>query len=221
MMNKIEGYRYELNWEMTNSEIKAQGEVWGEMRHFRLTPGAIVKTKFRTHDVKGKIAKLNKVNALIELENGKVKAVAFKELIQQNMYIETTLRFENNSGFGPYQSDNASPELLAWRQVKSAQYREEHMNDRLKHPSPHSDDRLSTYPLLQVKALFGFRDIKQLNEWFSKEDQDFLLTQGFKIVVKQKGLDYFESIYSHAQIAIIMTEADYKYISENQTYNYR
>ena len=40
------------------------------------------------------------------------------------------------------------------------------------------------------------------------------------IVVKQKGLDYFESIYSHAQIAIIMTAADYKYISENQSYNY-
>lgn len=219
---KIDGYHYQIEYSLKDNTIFVEGVVMKEYKKLQFSSGTRVSSKFNQKNMEGVIVKITSTKVHLQLDNGKTKSVSHEELVQQNVYTSTILRLENSEGFGPYQSKNPSIALLNWRKEKNEQYKKELEEGRTSHPAPMADSYLSEYYDLTPKATFGFNDYAQLNNWFSKEDLALLEAEGFSVIYKQKGRDFYESFYSSHQIAMLKTQEDYEAVfrSKNHSYYY-
>lgn len=221
MQFKVEGYQYNLKCQFQNNQVIAVGHIWREQQptSLRFPVGAVVEVEFNRKKIQAKIQKFTKTNqVVVEISPTQKKQVALETLISQNRFTEICYRIENEKGEGPYQSKNPSEGLLAWRDVKRNQYEQERNYDQGHlHPSIDFDLHLKHYPMITTfNGLFGFRNLEQLNKWFMPEDLALLESEGFKVVIKQKGLDYFGSFYSSTQMVIVKEEEDYNKILKTE-----
>lgn len=176
---------------------------------FRFIPGLEVETKFRTKKVKATIVRFTKKNVVL-LYNGKEKSDDLQSFVKNNSYTEIVFRIEKN-GIGPYQTKEGSKDFLEWKKTQ----RDKGLVNReqgIKHiqPCPEFDLHLQDYPMIGSYCKFAFQTYDQMFNWFSLADLSLLAKEGFRIVTKQKGLDYYHSFYSSHQIALAETEEEYK-----------
>lgn len=214
---KVEGYQYNLECVFQNNQVIAKGHIWREQQptSLRFPIGAVVEVEFNRKKIKAKIEKFTKNNqVVVEVSPTQKKKVDLQTFISQNRFTEICYRIENEKGEGPYRSENPSPGLQAWKDIKRNQYEQERNYDQNHlHPAIDFDLHLKRYPMITAyNGLFGFRNLEQLNKWFMPEDLQLLESEGFKVVIKQKGLDYFNSFYSSTQMVIVKSEEDYNKI---------
>lgn len=211
----INTYLTELRCELVDQELIVEGFVFKCFKQLKFTPSTIVSTKFRQKEVKGTLIRFTKTKAIISW-NGIEKRDDLKDFVMNNRTTECCFRIEKD-GFGPYRSPNPTPELIQWRKYQKLKMDQQRDNDlKITQPSPSEDFGLSLYNNLPFYTNFAFKDYDQLFNWFSLEDIQFLIKQGFSIVSKQKGLDYYESFGSSAQIAYCRNEEDYRNIMRSE-----
>lgn len=91
-------------------------------------------------------------------------------------------RIENKNKIGPYQGDSG----YNW-------FTTNHTDDPINHPSPPDDiglkHLLSDLPYQPCRYKFGFKNVKQLKSWFTKEERRNLFRLGFKIVKIKISMD--------------------------------
>lgn len=217
---KVEGYLYNLECFFKENQVIAQGHIWQEKKptQLRFPVGAIIDIKFKQKIVQAKIEKFTKNNqVVVEVSPTQKKKIDLQTLVSQNRFTEICYRIENDKGEGPYRHDNKSEKMKQWNKAKSFQYSQEreygysHL-----HPTNENDLHLRDYPLVNQYGRFGFNSLEQLNTWFTPEDLALLKSEGFNIVVKQKGLDYFKSFYSSTQMVIVDSEENYNKILASQ-----
>lgn len=59
---------------------------------------------------------------------------------------------------------------------------------------------------------FAFNSYEQLWQWFKLEEIQKMRQEGFELVTKQKGRDYFGSFHSKYQSLLVKTEEDYQFL---------
>lgn len=222
---KVEGYQYSLNCLFENNQITAHGQVWREEPpvSLKFPIGAMVEIEFNRKKVKAPIYKFTKNNqVIVKVSETQTKKIDLYTLVSKNRFTEICYRIENENGEGPYRSNNPSANLLKWREAKRNQYEQERINGLgTLHPTIELDMHLHKYPLVTQHGLFGFKTLEQMNKWFTQNDLSLLESEGFKVVIKQKGLDYYNSFFSYTQMVIVKNEEDYnKIISSEQSFFY-
>lgn len=205
--------------EFDGNQIVCEGYSWGQYKLLRFPVGCTVHVKFGHQRVKAKIKSYTKTKCVLDIDGTREKRISFSDLIQQNHSTEICIRIEKN-GVGPYRcKETVSEEFLAWKKEASRLFYED-QDSRNKRPAPEEDSTLSQYYNVGSLSSFGFKSYEQMFEWFPLSEISFLITHGFSVVVKQKGLDYFESLSSYRQMAIVKDEESYNSIINNPVREY-
>lgn len=115
-------------------------------------------------------------------------------------------RIENKKGEGPYRAKKAP----VWLYKGSCKNR----------PDPSQDSKILMYLMRDHKAhdyLCGFKDLKQLFDWFSPKEIEQLLDSGFKIVemkVHKKFVEIGRTQIMFHKFAIEDSSVEWKRFSE-------
>lgn len=198
------GYFFDFNYSLVNQQLTVEGFCHNKYCFFKFSPGNSVVFKKYYQSYTATVIKFTEKFAYLSC-GGKEKRVPLQTFIDENKFTEIVFRVEKE-GFGPYRSPEPSQTLLAWREQMRELFKVQ--EDRL--PCPQQDSGLSNYSLLPYSCKFAFKSYEQLFNWFTLEDMRFLAREGFKIEVKQKGRDYFDSFSGRAQVAYSETEESYK-----------
>ena len=214
-MELVTGYNYQLNYKIENQLILVNGLIENKPTILKFTTGSKIELEFRQKRTVGEILKINHKTKKVQVKisETQTKKIDIPTLISKNRFTEVCFRLENNKQEGPYRSSNPSESLLKWREAKRKQYEQErNYGYSHLHPTSENDLHLRSYPLINLYGQFGFKSLEQLYNWFTVEDIEYLRKEGFNIIIKQKGLDYFDSFYSSTQMVIVKNEEDYNKI---------
>lgn len=194
------------------TSLTAEGVLHKEYKKFTFEVGNACRLKFKHKRAEGIIQSFTKKFVVIAVEDS-IKKVTFEDFISDNIWLNTCIRLEKN-GVGPYQCKEVSEEFKAWREKICKAHTERRDNgERGEHqPTPDQDSHLEDYAHHIRKMTFGFKDYNQMFNWFSLEEVQFMVKEGFEIKHCQEGRDFAETIGAYHQVAMIKTKEAYQEI---------
>lgn len=206
-----------LKYNVNYSCIVAQGTVNGDYKLLKFSVGNNCTIKFRTKKIPATILAITPKYVLVSV-NDTTKRVSHEDFIYQNAYIETIIRIEKN-GSGPYTAEDVSESFKEWRKEHNKEIRNEFLEKGYSsRPAPSIDSYLKKYLGVSGRMHFAFSNHNQLFSWFSLEEVQAMIKEGFEIVVYQKGRDYFDSFYSNKQIGFAKTREAFDLIEKSISY---
>lgn len=215
-MNRVTTSIFDLAYHVTKQTLIAEGSVWNKYALLQFSVGGKVTAKFRGSERAAIIKDFTPTHVILILESA-IQRVPFAQFLGHNYSVQVCYRIEKN-GLGPYTSANLeSNELKNWFKADydrtNAVMEAGGRNDR---PCPSQDYLLQEFCHGVKKMRFAFASYEQLFTWFSLEEVQLFIREGFVIKPYQQGVDYHESIVSSYQVALISTPQDYNEIMQNR-----
>lgn len=124
-------YRTRFTAKLELNKISFSGLSFGHYKDLSFEPGTKCSVKFNRNKTKGIVKKITFKCVHVEIEGkNTVKFVKINDFISDNRHTLNFIRIEKN-GFGPYQSQEKTPELVELIKV----HKEKHHTPRRKSPT--------------------------------------------------------------------------------------
>lgn len=189
-----------INARVEKGYLLIEGVVNNEYKKLRYYNNIIVNNHLITEITENNVS---------TCKNGTMFVSCINTFILNNVNTECLIRVERN-GLGPYRQKEKTKKFEDW--LNSCQI---NRNKELYHslpisqPTPYEDSLISKnmdYPHL-IK--FAFSSHCEMFSWFPLKEIQFLLSEGFKIIVLQQGIDYFKSYKGDSQVCYVETESNF------------
>lgn len=194
---------FSFKCEISNGTLLTEGTVENKYKLLKFSTGNSCR-------LGGKLTHIKDISDLL-VTTGEGTS-SFERFLVENARTETCLRIEKE-GFGPYSCKNVSPSYRQWvaKQLEQAQIRRWNGEEE-NQPSLAQDRELNIFAPHVDLFNFAFNSYEQLWQWFKLEEIQKMRQEGFELVTKQKGRDYFGSFHSKYQSLLVKTEEDYQFL---------